>query len=114
MDGLLRYSWQGNVRELRNVLERATILSKGRYLRFDVSASHELEAPSDLWTIHFPPRPSLTEAITDMRRKLVQEALRYSCGNKMRASRLLGISRYTLRRQMKALGMDGRVPTTIE
>ncbi len=114
MDGLLRYSWQGNVRELRNVLERATILSKGRYLRFDVPESHELEAPSGLWTIHFPPRPSLTEAITDMRRKLVQEALRYSGGNKIRASRLLGISRYTLRRQMKALGMGGRVPHYIE
>jgi DNA-binding NtrC family response regulator len=108
MDSLLQYSWQGNVRELRNVLERATILSKGRYLRFDVPASHELEAPCGLWTIHFPPRPSLTEAITDMRRKLVQEALRYSGGNKMRASRLLGISRYALRRQMRALGMDGR------
>jgi len=110
MDSLLRYSWQGNVRELRNVLERATILSKGRFLRFDVPVSHELEAPSGLWTIHFPPRPSLTEAITDMRRKLVQEALRYSGGNKVGASRLLGISRYTLRRQMSALGMDGRRP----
>ena len=110
MDNLLRYSWQGNVRELRNVLERATILSKGSYLRFDVPTGHRSEAPSALWTIHFPPRPSLIGAVTDMRRKLVQEALRHSGGNKMVASRLLGISRYTLRRQMKALGMNGRNP----
>jgi DNA-binding NtrC family response regulator len=110
MDNLLRYSWQGNVRELRNVLERATILSKGSYLRFDVPTGHRSEAPSALWTIHFPPRPSLIGAVTDMRRKLVQEALRHSGGNKMVASRLLGISRYTLRRQMKVLGMNGRDP----
>jgi len=110
MDNLLRYSWQGNVRELRNVLERATILSKGSYLRFDVPTGHRSEAPSALWTIHFPPCPSLIGAVTDMRRKLVQEALRHSGGNKMVASRLLGISRYTLRRQMKALGMNGPNP----
>jgi len=35
----------------------------------------------------------------------VEEALRRSGGNKMKASRLLHVSRYTLRRQMETLGM---------
>lgn len=108
MEKLTRYKWPGNVRELRNALERAVIVSDGRRLKFDFVESEESDSARSSWTIHFPPQPSLIHAIAQMRRNLIQEALSKSNGNKQQASRLLGVSRFVLRRQMKTLGMDVR------
>lgn len=106
VDELSRYRWPGNVRELRNVIERAVILSKGPRLSLDFLGWNKSQTTSGSWTITFPPRPSLPHVVQDIRRELVQEALSRADGNKQEASRLLGISRYTLRRQMKGLGLD--------
>ena len=106
VDELSRYRWPGNVRELRNVIERAVILTKGARLKLDFLRLSEPQEPSASWTIKFPPRPSLPEVVRTVRRELVEEALSRAGGNKQEASRLLGISRYTLRRQMKGLGLD--------
>ena len=106
VDELSRYRWPGNVREIRNVIERAVILSKGPRLNLDFLGFAEPQEPSASWTIKFPPQPSLTEVVRNVRRRLVEEALSRAGGNKQEASRLLGISRYTLRRQMKGLGLN--------
>ncbi len=106
MEKLTRYRWPGNVRELRNVLERAVIVSKGQGLNFDFLASDTRDKAASLWTIHFPPRPSLVHVVQEMRRNLIQEALSRSNGKKQEASRLLGVSRFVLRRQMKTLRID--------
>ncbi|MGO9569398.1 MAG: PAS domain S-box protein [Desulfomonilaceae bacterium] len=106
MAKLCAYKWPGNVRELRNVLERAVILSEGLDLKFDFL---ECEAPAALlgsWTIHFPPKPSFVHVVTDVRRSLILEALTRAGGNKQKASSLLGVSRFALRRQMKTLKLD--------
>lgn len=105
MEKLMAYSWPGNVRELKNVLERALILAEGKALRFDTLRSES--APEVAWsrTITFPPVEPFTDLVNGLRADLIQEALRRSGGNKAEAARLLGISRYTLRRQMKGLGM---------
>lgn len=100
---LCAYKWPGNVRELRNVLERSVIVSEGPLLKFDFLACEATEASLGSWTIHFPPKPSFVQVVTDIRRNLVLEALARSKGNKQEASRLLGVSRYTLRRQLKTL-----------
>lgn len=103
MAKLCAYKWPGNVRELRNVLERAVIVSEGLELKFDFLNCEGPEKSLRSWVIHFPPMPSLVEVVTEVRRNLVLEALATSGGNKQEASRLLGVSRYTLRRQMKTL-----------
>jgi sigma-54 dependent transcriptional regulator, acetoin dehydrogenase operon transcriptional activator AcoR len=108
MEKLKRYQWPGNVRELRNVLERAVIVSDGRQLKFDFVESDAPDSPRSSWTVHFPPQPSLIHAIAQMRRNLIEEALSKANGNKQQASRLLGVSRFVLRRQMKTLGMNVR------
>ncbi len=108
MTKLCAYKWPGNVRELRNVLERAVIVSGGPDLKFDFL---ECEAPSaslGSWTIHFPPKPSFVHVVTDVRRSLILEALTRAGGNKQKASSLLGVSRFALRRQMKTLKLDVR------
>jgi sigma-54 dependent transcriptional regulator, acetoin dehydrogenase operon transcriptional activator AcoR len=106
MEKLTRYKWPGNVRELRNVLERAVIVSDGRQLKFDLLESESSDGAGSSWSVSFPPRPSLIHVITEMRRTLIHEALSRAKGKKQAASRLLGVSRFVLRRQMKTLGMD--------
>jgi PAS domain S-box-containing protein len=101
MQVLNTYPWPGNVRELRNAIERAIILSKGPRLIFDFLNSDACECPPESWTIPFPPQPSLNAVVTDLKNNLIMEALRQVGGRKAEAARLLGISRYTLMRQLK-------------
>ena len=104
----LRYSWPGNVRELKNILERSVIISEGPDLRVDFleyTESGQSEAPL---VVNFPPSPSLTSAVEGLRREFIGLALDRTGGNKCAAARLLGISRYALQRQLKALKMGGR------
>ncbi|MBI5248789.1 MAG: PAS domain S-box protein [Desulfomonile tiedjei] len=103
MAKLCAYKWPGNVRELRNVLERSVIVSDGQELKFDFLECEAAATSLGSWTIHFPPVPSFVHVVTEIRRNLILEALARSGGNKQEASRLLGVSRYTLRRQLKTL-----------
>jgi DNA-binding NtrC family response regulator len=47
VDILRRYDWPGNIRELKNVIERAVILSQGETLRLDLSLPEATVEPSD-------------------------------------------------------------------
>ncbi len=116
MDQLKRYSWPGNVRELRNVLERAVILSGGKtinlsHLELRLRAEDCKQAVED-WSFAtpFPDGRSLNEISQDLKRSLVDEALRRSKGSRQGAARLLGISRYSLKHYMKTLGMMEAFP----
>ncbi|AFM23181.1 PAS domain S-box protein [Desulfomonile tiedjei] len=103
---LCAYRWPGNVRELRNVLERALIVSPGPQLEFE---SFQTDAPvptNKSWTFHFPPKPSYVHAVAEFKRNLLVEALNTAGGNKQEASRLLGITRHVLRRQLERLMID--------
>jgi PAS domain S-box-containing protein len=106
MEKLIQYSWPGNVRELKNVLERSVILSEGPDLRLDFLELAETSHCKSPWTVEFPPSPSITSAIGELRRQFIELALQRTDGNKCAAARILGISRYALQRQMKALKMD--------
>ena len=108
MAKLCAYKWPGNVRELRNVLERAVILSEGPDLKLDFLECEASAASLGSWTVHFPPKPSFVHVVTDVRRNLILEALARAGGNKQKASSLLGVSRFVLRRQMKTLKLDVR------
>jgi PAS domain S-box-containing protein len=105
MEKLIRYSWPGNVRELKNVLERSVILSEGPDLRLDFLELPETNHCESPWVVEFPPSPSFTSAIGELRRQFIGLALQRTGGNKCAAARVLGISRYALQRQMKALKM---------
>lgn len=106
MSILASYRWPGNVRELRNVLERALILSGTG--RITVGALDMGDAQGDwTYTMKFPENQSLNEATDTVKRALISEALGRSRGSKQKAAALLGISRFSLFRQIRALGMDG-------
>jgi transcriptional regulator with PAS, ATPase and Fis domain len=104
VDDLAAASWPGNIRELRNVLERAMMLSDGRAVR---RASLTLRRDDDGWAVRvpFPDGQSLHEVTADIARRLIREALRRG-QTKQEAARLLGISRHALAHQMRSLELD--------
>jgi len=96
---LVDYSWKGNVRELRNVIERATILAKGELIEpahlpvMDAVAA--AAAPSSLGlTI----APGMT--VDEAEQKLIMATLDSAGGNKTRAAEMLGISLKTLHNKL--------------
>jgi DNA-binding NtrC family response regulator/predicted TIM-barrel enzyme len=91
MDRLLDYAWPGNVRELQHVMLQAALLEAGPMLKGKeiVLASAEPE-----WGGLLDPIPSGSSG--EFRRKMVEQALSLSRGNKTRAAEMLGITRPTL------------------
>ncbi len=102
---LARYHWPGNVRELRNVLERGVMLSEAG--RIQLSAL-SLEGHHENWTytVRFPVEKTIHDVTKEVKRSLVQEALRRSGGSKQGAASLLGISRHAFSHQIKTIDMN--------
>jgi len=104
MNALVDYHWPGNIRELRNVLERAIMLNRGR----PIERKH-LGLDGDLgeWThtIRFPRNKSLHSVTQEAARNIVLEALRRSGGKKKDAAEMLKISRHALAHQLKSLNI---------
>jgi two-component system response regulator HydG len=100
--------WRGNVRELRNTLERACMLSDSHLLseRELLSAM----APATRAQSAMPrPEPGAADPIrraaVELTRDTVQGALQRAGGNKSEAARVLGLSRRALYRRLESLGI---------
>jgi PAS domain S-box-containing protein len=93
MDALLRYHWPGNVRELQNVLERYVTVER---LDF-IDSTLLVQMPEEL----NPERISLRDAVENLERALITEALNQSRWNKSKTASILGISRRALFRKLK-------------
>ena len=99
---LLRYDWPGNIRELRNVLERATILAAGEKLTVEDFALETDDAPISDGSMSGAPAPG---GLEETERSLILAALGKAGGNKTEAARILGISRRRLYSRMKIHGL---------
>ena len=104
MQKLSSYQWPGNARELRNVLERAVMLSKGSKLKIEIPSSST--GPRE-WSceVRFPDNQNMADTIDKITQILCAEALRRAGGNKKDAAVLLGISRQSLYRHMAGEGL---------
>lgn len=101
MDGLVQYGWPGNIRELRNVVEHAMILSSGKTLTFSLPETS-------------PGTPTAVSSIEDMERRLIIEALErtgWRIGGKGGAADSLGMKRTTLQSRMKVMGITREKPS---
>ncbi len=109
MAKLYNYQWPGNVRELRNVLERAIILSGGGAIKLHIEGSGPCDAVlSQSRVTNIGDTSTLADSMQNLSRSMIEEALTRSKGRKELAASYLGVSRYTLRRRIKKLGMDVR------
>ncbi len=102
---LERYPWPGNIRELRNVIERATILAEGdfieaRHLPPPVVSRSEQTLP----TVTLSPGTTVDEA----ERRLILLTLEHTRNNKTRAAEILGISLKTLHNKLNRMKQESR------
>ena len=105
MDLLRQYDWPGNVRQLRNVIERALILHplikelRVEHLPPEIRQAPK-PAPLAADAVAAPPAAAgMTLQAAEI--KMLREALDRAAGNQSKAARLLGISRDTLRYRLK-------------
>jgi two-component system response regulator HydG len=95
-DKLLGYSWPGNVRQLRNVIDSAVVMSEGSII-----------LPDDLGLRDATPGEQLESLRIDFwERKLIQQALKRTEGSVPEAARLLGVGRATLYRKIEEYGIE--------
>ncbi|MEZ4361292.1 MAG: sigma 54-interacting transcriptional regulator [Kofleriaceae bacterium] len=101
---LERHEWPGNVRELRNVLAYAFAIGDGPVLELvDLPQEVASLTPPVSEVVVADPEPRATGAPQAQR---IREALARTAGNRDRAAKLLGWSRVTLWRRMRALGLE--------
>ena len=106
LDIFLSHTWPGNIRELRNVLERAAIMSE-KDLISRSSLPEEFgrvvsKSPSDLSGIKFP----VGTTVDAMEQELIVQTLQATGNNKTRAAELLGVSLKTLHNKLKEYGSE--------
>jgi DNA-binding NtrC family response regulator len=100
---LLAYHWPGNVRELEAIIQRAVTLTKNPVLAPDDVSLEGAFVPSGQAAVHAQP---LMDAVGDTERRYLQEVLRSVGGQKQRAAEILKISRKTLWKKLKQLGLE--------
>jgi DNA-binding NtrC family response regulator len=96
LEALTAYAWPGNIRELRNVIDRAVLLCDGEQLLPRHLPSKITNAPPPASAAEADPRSRLLREIEALERERVIDALARCAGNQTQAAELLGISRRTL------------------
>ncbi len=100
MDAIIRYEWEGNVRELMNCVERGVVLARSDYIcKEDLSfikaiAVDKIHGETDFGNIR----------LSQIEEKAILSTLESSEGNKSEAARRLGITRKTLLKKLKQYG----------
>jgi two-component system, NtrC family, response regulator AtoC len=125
MDALRAYPWPGNIRELQSVLKQ-TLLQMGgavllpEYLPSHVLAGGTAPAPAENvgaggafdWDVFVAERIAsgsenlYAESLERMEREVLVRVLRHTGGNQLRAARILGITRGSLRNKIRSLGVS--------
>jgi DNA-binding NtrC family response regulator len=103
LDALMAHWWPGNIRELRNVIERAIVVCDSpklsvRDLPAEIAGRH---GPATSFTVR------LGSSGSEVERELLFRTVGYVGGNKARAADILGMSRGTLYNRLKRYGLPG-------
>jgi len=101
---LKSYDWQGNIRELKNILERAMILAAGKKIEIEhIGIEDETEkAPLEIASPADSP-----SGLEGAEKQMIEETLIKANGSKTDAAKLLKITRRRLYSRMKFHGIDG-------
>lgn len=115
LDALTNYTWRGNIRELKNVVERAVLLSGNGPITLEhlppevAGGAPGTAAPTrvgrpDIASEHDAPSPEQPKSEVDERERIIR-ALQETAGNQTRAAKLLGVSRTTLSARLDQYGI---------
>ena len=104
-DKLINYKWPGNVRQIRNIIERAILFEKGDEISIDsighftnIGDSELTDQESSYGEIQLPIQGL---SIENVEQSLIKQAIEMSNGNKSKAAKLLGLTRATLNYRLK-------------
>jgi DNA-binding NtrC family response regulator len=114
LQSLLTYTWPGNARQLENEIKRLVASVRGKSITEDhldgsirnPSASIQSFQTKEEPAPKAPPSRSLPDAVEQLERRLIEEALRNSGGNKQKAAQVLGLSRQGLIKKLKRLSIN--------
>ncbi len=118
MEALMRYKWPGNVKELKEVIERLVPLARGQPISVDLLplvVRENREQPPFVSYLREEVKRMLRDGEKDIYGKIVdqvekvllEEVLSQTQGNQIMASRILGVHRNTIRRKLAVLGGRG-------
>ena len=100
MDALIRYEWEGNVREWMNSVERAVVLARSDYITLDDFSFIKKDDMDQIVTSTNLENIKLSQ----IEEKAIISTLESAQGNKSEAARRLGITRKTLLKKLKQYG----------
>jgi len=104
MDYLERYPWPGNVRELENVIERAVLLSKDKFINTEDLPESITQDQAQRKNAYR--EISLKEARAEPEKRLIRQVLEANNWNRQETAKALRINRTTLYKKMKRYGLD--------
>jgi two-component system response regulator AtoC len=113
---LLEYRWPGNIRELKNLLERSVLLGSGEileegHLQLQARVGHEEGLSDTLQDVLRKSLPNdgvdLEGLVGEFEESLVRKAFEAAEGNQTEAARLLGLNRDKFRYRLKQYGIKG-------
>jgi DNA-binding NtrC family response regulator len=108
MEILKEYDWPGNIRELRNVIERAIIMTNGKdtvEVRDLPSIIQKHKTVKQLFL--FPPDKKYP-TLEEMEKVYIEKVLRQSHGHRSQAAKILGVTRHTLYNKIKQFRISER------
>ena len=105
---LEKYPWKGNIRELRNVMERVALLIdedelKEQHLQFLIDSSSARPEDDEKFILKIPSKGVQIDVVL---RILIQKTLKITNGNQVKAAKILGLSRSKLRYRMEQLDIE--------
>lgn len=96
---LLSYHWPGNIRQMKNIVKRATLLAQGSFITL-------LELGTELFEVPTTSTASMALRNEETEKEHILEALRQTGNNKSKAAQLLDIDRKTLYNKLKLYNID--------
>jgi transcriptional regulator with GAF, ATPase, and Fis domain len=113
MQVLLNYRWPGNIRELENVVEHASVTTRGKVIEPDNLPQELTAAPPQKTPFHIDlerPLPKLLqEAIANIEQSYIRKALKKARGNVGRCARICGLSRRSVTAKIAEYKIDKAV-----
>ncbi|MBP1742468.1 MAG: Fis family transcriptional regulator [Deltaproteobacteria bacterium] len=110
---LKRYHWPGNIRELRNLVERLVIMTQAKEVRAeDIPAPFKKQADAETVLTSTLKADSFKEAKENFEKAFIASKLREFKWNVSQTADAIGIERSNLHKKIKAYGLESLRPST--